>query len=164
MKLAYMMADGRGEIDARLTVIAKEQAARGLRVVGAVQSNCENTDSHLCDMDVQILPDGPLIRISQSLGAEARGCRLDPEALERAVAQVETRLTDQADLLVINKFGKHEADGRGFRETIARALGLGVPVLVGVNNMNHQAFINFCDDAAQRLQGDDDLAAWLEAP
>jgi Protein of unknown function (DUF2478) len=38
--------------------------------------------------------------------------------------------------LIINEFGKHEAEGRGFRAVIAKALSEDSPVLVGVNALN----------------------------
>jgi len=46
-------------------------------------------------------------------------------------------------VLIVNKFGKHEAEGRGFRAVIAEALSNGIPVLVGVNALNLPAFEEF---------------------
>ena len=59
--------------------------------------------------DVRVPPGDPVLRISQALGPSARGCRLDAAALEVAVGLVSTRLAEGADLLILNKFGKHEA-------------------------------------------------------
>jgi nucleoside-triphosphatase THEP1 len=99
-------------------------------------------------MDLQILPTGPVVRISQNLGKDSRGCRLDTVALEQAVGITETQLTEAAPaLVIINKFGKHEADGRGFRSTIALALEKDVPVLVGVNGANIAALEEFTGGA-----------------
>ena len=113
-------------------------------------------------MDVRVLPDGPVIRISQSLGPGARGCRLDPEALETAVGLVEAQLAKGADVLIVNKFGKHEAEGRGFRGVIAEALAQDVPVVVGLSRMNHAAFLEFAGDLATEVAPDESaLAGWL---
>jgi len=110
-----------------------------------------------------VLPDGPVIRISQSLGAGARGCRLDPEALEIAVAAAEARLAAGADLVIVNKFGKHEADGRGFRALIAEAVAAGVPVLVGVNARNAPCLAEFLGADPDRPEPTQEgLDAWLE--
>src|SRR5690242_21260538 len=49
----------------------------------------------------------PTVRISVDRGPEARGCRLDPDALERSVAWSEAAL-DRAEFLVVNKFGKQD--------------------------------------------------------
>ena len=124
MHLAYTMAPGRGDTDLILFKLAARLASRGLRCCGTVQINSERADAGPCDMDVQVLPDGPVLRISQDLGRSARGCRLDPAALETAVGLVSAKLSNRADVLIVNKFGKHEAEGRGFRGVIAEALSM----------------------------------------
>ncbi len=162
MDLAYTMAPGRGDTDLILRKLATDLAARGLRCCGIVQINSERADSGPCDMDVQVLPDGAVLRISQDLGPSARGCRLDPAALETAVGLVTASLGRGADVLVVNKFGKHEAEGRGFRAVIAEALALGMPVIVGVNGLNLASFQTFAGGLASPLPPDSDaLAAWV---
>ena len=151
MRLAYTMAPGRGGIDLFLSRLADRLQQAGWRTCGVVQTNTDRGEANPCDMDVRVLPDGPVIRISQSLGAQARGCRLDPSALEQAVALVTGRLSRGADVLIINKFGKHEAEGRGFRDLI-----------VGVNGLNLDAFLGFAGDMAVQVGSDPALLeAWL---
>lgn len=162
MLIAAVVATGQGSLDTVLTEVATELMAEGLHLAGVVQTNCTRPDRHNCDMDVKVLPDGPVIRISQDLGPEARGCRLDPAALEQAVALVAARLAHGADLMVLNKFGKHEADGRGFRDLIGEALSRGIPVLTGVNAMNRAAFEAFADGTAELLPADADaIRGWM---
>ena len=151
MMLAFTMAPGRGDTDLILEGLAADLAARGLRCCGTVQINTECVDTGPCDMDVRVLPDGPVLRISQDLGPSARGCRLDPATLERAVGLVAARLASGADRLIINKFGKHEAEGRGFRDVIAQAVAMDVPVLVGLNAVNRKAFEAFAGGMAIQL-------------
>ncbi|MEP2718847.1 DUF2478 domain-containing protein [Pseudophaeobacter sp.] len=151
MQIAYTMAQGRGDTDQILHQLSQRLLASGLSPCGIVQVNSERTDSCRCDMDVQVLPEGPVIRISQTLGEEARGCRLDPAALEQSVALAEAALQDGADLLIINKFGKHEAEGRGFRNVIGEALAKEIPVLVGLNQLNRAAFFDFIGDLGVEL-------------
>lgn len=164
MWIGYMTADGRGDMDVALHGLATRAAARGLRLCGTVQINSDCGEGRPCDMDVRILPDGPVIRISQSLGTGARGCRLDPGALEQAVAQTAAKLAAGCDLLIVNKFGKQEADGRGFRGLIAEALGADIPVLVGVNRLNLARFEAFTEGLAEPVAPDSGaLDAWLAA-
>src|SRR6056297_133116 len=164
MALAYVMTQTPGETDKLICDLAARLAHDGVRLAGVVQTNVACSDARRCDMDVQVLPDGPVFRISQSLGKEARGCRLDPAALEEAVAAVTRSLEPKPDLLIVNKFGKHEADGRGFRDIIGRCLTEGVPVLAGVNALNLDAFQGFAggvgDAVPASLEG---CTAWLEA-
>lgn len=162
MKLACTMAPGRGDTDLVLERLAANLAARGLRCCGTVQINSERADAGPCDMDVRVLPDGPVLRISQDLGSQARGCRLDPAALETAVGLVKVSLSSGADLLIVNKFGKHEAEGRGFRDVIAEAVAMEIPVLVGLNALNRPAFENFAERLAIQLQPEPAaLMAWV---
>ena len=162
MNLAYTMAPGRGDTDLILFKLATVLAARGLRCCGTVQINSERGDTGPCDMDVRVLPDGPILRISQDLGRASHGCRLDPAALEPAVGLVSASMGQGSDLLIVNKFGKHEAQGRGFRTVIAEALSKGIPVLVGINALNLSAFEEFAEGLATRLPPEPTaLESWI---
>ena len=148
MYLATLTLPGRGETDRLLAATAARLQAQGVALAGAVQHNLECGAD--CVMQVQVLPDGPVIGISQTLGPGSQGCRLDAGALETAVAEVAARMAG-ARLLIVNKFGKHEAEGRGFRALIGAALEAGLPVLIGVHAMNMQAFQDFAGGLAQPL-------------
>lgn len=68
-----------------------------------------------------------------------------------------------ADCLIVNKFGKHEAEGRGFRQVIAQALELGIPLLVGITALNRQAFLGVTGGMAIEITPDKTaLARWGE--
>lgn len=162
MNIAYTMAPGRGDTDLMLSAVARTLQGQGYNPAGVVQVNSERADDGPCDMDVLVLPQGPTFRISQNLGRNSKGCRLDPDALETAVGLVAARLVTGADCLIINKFGKHEAEGRGFRAVIAEALGQDIPVLVGLNPLNAPAFLDFVGDMAIELPAAaQDLQGWL---
>lgn len=160
MKLAYVTLSGRGAIDALLAQVVGRLEAEGLRLAGTVQSNIDRPDRRHCDMDLRLLPDGPTVRISVDRGAEARGCRLDAEALEQSVLWTQEAL-DRAQILVVNKFGKQEAWGRGLAPVIAGALGREMPVLVGVNGLNLPPFLEFAGSLATSLPPDrDKILSW----
>lgn len=164
MGFAYVMSAGRGATDRLLEAFATRIIAQGLRPAGVVQVNTPRPKSNRCDMDVKVLPDGPVLRISQDLGADAKGCALNPDTLEQAVMMVSQSLSAATDVLIVNKFGKHEADGKGFRETIGEAVALGIPVLAGLNSMNQPAFEEFAGGAATELPADPAaMEAWLQA-
>ena len=154
MHIAHVSLPGRGANDRFLSLIADRLTARGLRLAGTVQSNVERADRARCDMDILVLPDGPVLRISEDRGDLARGCRLDAGALEEAVLGV-TRALPGADLLIVNKFGKQEAEGRGLAPVIADALERGIPVLLGVNGLNLPAFEAFAGGLSAALPPDE---------
>ncbi|OOY07130.1 DUF2478 domain-containing protein [Thioclava sp. F36-7] len=149
--IAAIQSPGRGDVDFLMARFARQVIARGHRVCGVVQVNIDRPKSHACDMDIKVLPDGPVLSISQSLGEGSRGCRLDPAALEASVAAVSHSLAYGADLLVVNKFGKMESEGRGFRPVIAEAILQGIPVLVGINGLNELAYDEFTGGYGCRL-------------
>ncbi|MBV2361628.1 DUF2478 domain-containing protein [Thalassococcus sp. CAU 1522] len=162
MGFAYVSSEDRGAVDKLLAAFAERCLADGVAVTGIVQTNTPRPKSHRCDMDVRVLPDGPVIRISQDLGPEATGCALNPAALESAVLEVERRLSGDSAVLIVNKFGKHEAEGKGFRDLIAEAHALDVPVVVGLNGLNAAAFQAFAGGLAEQVPADlDALADWL---
>ena len=161
MKLGYVSLSGRGATDALIAAALAQPVLAGQRLSGTVQIDTGRAADHPCDMDLQVLPDGPVLRISQDLGSGARGCRLDHGALEAAVVEVERRMAGAA-ALVVNKWGKVDSEGRGFVPLIARALEAGLPVLVGVNGLNLPAFLDFAGGLATELPADPvRLAAWL---
>ena len=118
-------------------------------------------DTHACDMHLRVLPDGPKIRITQSLGSGSTGCRLNPSAIAEAVAAVEKMSADAFDLFILNKFGPQEAEGRGFCAAIGSALEQDIPVLVGVGMGCRDAFDAFAGGMAEFLPPDcEEIHKW----
>ena len=163
MELAYVSLQGRGRTDALIAEVAALLAAEGVRLAGTVQSNIDRPNRRKCDMDLAVLPDGPIVRISEDRGDLARGCILDSGALEQTVHAVQQRL-DGAQVLIVNKFGKREAEGKGLVPVIAEALELGLPVLIGVNGLNLGAFLTFAGTDVSPLPTDAMMVAdWCKA-
>jgi nucleoside-triphosphatase THEP1 len=162
--LGYVVAEGRGAGDARLRDAVEQLHAQGVPMAGAVQVNVERDPARKCDMDLHVLGGAEIVRISQNLGAHSRGCRLDPDGLERAVGLVAAALERRPAVLVINKFGKQELQGRGFRPLIGEAIAMGVPVLTCVHETNLPGFLGFAGDMAEQLPDDAGaIAAWCTA-
>lgn len=163
MRIGYILAPARGTTDETMCNIARHLAACGLKLAGAVQIARPRKDGERPPMTLSILPDGPTISISQSLGEAAEGCALDPGGLEHAVAAA-LRRREGADVVIINKFGRQEAEGRGFRTLIAEAAAAGQPMIVGLNADYHEAFAAFVADMADPLPPDPlAVEAWLRA-
>jgi Protein of unknown function (DUF2478) len=161
MRFGYVTLSGRGRIDDLLVGVVAGLRDKGMVLAGTVRAAPPADGGHPCDMDVEILPDGPVHRISQSLGQGARGCRLDGSVIEAIAHEVEARL-DGAVLLIVNKFGKQESLGRGLLPAIVTALDRGIPVLVGVNALNLASFLEFASGTAEAIQPDEaSVEAWL---
>lgn len=151
-----------GEANRILAELVQRLHDADLTLAGAVQRNTDQGADCACDMDLLVIGDEDQpIRISQSLGAGSSGCRLDSGALELAAGRVAARM-EGAQLVILPKFGKQEAIGRGFRSVIAMAMENEQPVLLHVPRQQRQAFDAFCGDMAQKLQADE-LDAWCRA-
>lgn len=163
MRIGYVSIKGRGATDACVAGAVALLQANGVTLSGAVQVTAAGADQHPCEMDLAVLPDGPIYRISQDLGPQSVGCRLDGGVLETAAVEAMARMAG-TQALIVNKFGKLEAEGRGFVPLMIRALDQGLPVLVGVNQMNLPGFLDFAAGQATALPADPQaIAAWVMA-
>lgn len=162
LPIAAVLSDASNSAGVVLTDVARHLQREGCRLAGAVQTaNPEKARQGACVMALSVLPDGPDLPIWQELGRHAKGCRLDHEALEDVVGLVDGSLDEATDVLIINKFGKREGEGAGFRQTITRAIDLDVPVLVGIGEAEREAFESFVGGAGQVLPPRvDDILVW----
>ena len=162
LRMAVILVDRGIPGDAVFDRVAARLRAQGLRVGGLVQREGPAPEGCCAAMDLEELDSGRLIRISQDLGPGARGCRLDPRGLAEAAIAAETALARGLDLLVINRFGKGEADGGGLRAVMAAALDAGVPVLTAVRPPYAEACTAFHGGMAAELPADEAaVLAWF---
>lgn len=134
----------------------------GIAVAGIVQHNKFIRDRTKCDMEVEELASGIILQLSEDRGKEARGCRLDRGALSEAAALLSASLENEPELVILNKFGKLEAEGRGLRDTLADAVQLGVPIVVGVPYRNIEQWRAFTVGLAEECPiGSSRLHEWL---
>ena len=152
--------------DRAITRAIEPLRERGIALAGALQ--LESTDlpgRHPCDMLLQNLSSGEVTAIAEHRGSEARGCRLDVGLLtDLAEAVAFSLYNEEPRLLVVNKFGKIEADGGGLRGAIAEAVDLGIPVLVGVPARNLDRWRAFVGPLAVELPVEPSVIAdWLES-
>ena len=87
MRLGYMVPGESVTADTVLVQVARLLLDKGLRVAGAIQHNHGAASNGRCHMDLEILTGERVVRISQDLGPHARGCRLDPGALEEILRE-----------------------------------------------------------------------------
>jgi len=159
--LGYVVVTAPGDAGPLLREVAARLAKSGVTVAGAVQTGGGGDAQGRGVMELRVLPDNVPVRISQDLGALSQGCRLDADGLERAVAMVERSMAAEPQILIVNKFGKQEEEGRGFRPLIGTALMAGRPVLVAVGEDDLSGFLTFAETLAERLPADpEDLVAW----
>lgn len=119
------------DVDKLLADFAQDLAWQGVRVGGIVQRHFRGANGTHAMLAVDVAT-GQEISISQPLGSGAISCKLDTNGLAEAAAVVSRALRDKVDLLVLSKFAKQEAVGRGLRAEFVDAITRGVPLLTAV--------------------------------
>jgi molybdate transport system ATP-binding protein len=89
------------------------------------------------------------ISICQPLGSGE--CKLDPAGLADASLAVSRAVTEDAELIIVNKFSKQEAAGHGLRSELAEAIIAGGPVLTAVPEKCLNAWKEFTGDLGTTL-------------
>jgi nucleoside-triphosphatase THEP1 len=123
----------------------------GFRPVGVIQSgrNCRAEDTKL---RVVVLPGGETIGLAADKAeCDAGGCRVDDQRLSELAKRLTAAIDDGPDLVVINRFGRAEAEGRGLIKPIAQALKADIPVLIAVPERRFSDWIRFSDGMNVRL-------------
>ena len=131
------------------------------RVSGYVQKRYKDRDCGTL-VYVRNLRSGDEMSITKNRGAMAKGCKLDGNALSSLSEQLAQDIEAGSDLLIVARFGRSEAEGRGLRDVISRAMELEIPVLVGVRGEYADAWAEFHGGIADTLPLDaQKIEAWL---
>lgn len=167
--LALEGAD-REVIQALLAQTAERLSAMGARVLGVVEHlppGGAHSDVLLVD-----LVSGATLPLHQDLGSGAGSCSLDPASLAAACGWVETAVAACAagegdgrpTVVILSKFGRQEAEGRGLTDAFHAAVAAELPVLTSVSPSVRGEWASFVGDmariAAPRL---DVVEAWWAA-
>lgn len=134
-----------------LDVVAQALRAEGIIVAGYLQRNLSKPAGLTSDTVLEDIETREQFGIMQALGASATSCRLDSGALADITARALRRLERPADILILNRFGKAEADGHGLRAALEMAVNRDIPVLTLVEPAYLQAWRDYVGDMAASL-------------
>ena len=168
IRAAAIGDDGSVDVDALLAAVACQQRRAGRRVRGVVMTHPDSGCGCAAAMVLVDLETLDEYLVSQPLGNAAGGCRADPQGFARA-SQVLRRAADEApDLVISNRFGNQEAEGRGFRAELLEILARDLPLLTVVATRHLDAWRQFSGGAAVLPPRPQAIGAWLsgalEAP
>lgn len=145
------------DADAELAAFAARLQRAGHRVGGVVQRNRRGQAGTTELMEVVDLMTGRAISICQDLGPGSTVCKLDQAGLAVAAQSVRAAIAADVDLVIVNKFGKTEAEGRGLRAEILAALEAGLPLLTSVSRRLAPAWAQFTGGFGTTLICDGDI-------
>ena len=125
----YACSDG---LDAEVSEAIGRLRGRGISVAGLLQRFGDAVPGGKQAMWVEDIGTGQIIRLDQPRGPGAIACTFDTGALARAAYLLQTASKSGAELIVVNRFGSIEAEGRGLRSEIAAAICSGLAVLIPI--------------------------------
>jgi len=160
--LAALVYEPHQNPDGVLRAFANDLNMHGYRAVGLVQFGRHCVDPDLSALLVHTGEKLPLLQ-DLSFGCAA-GCRLDVERLLEAGARIADAIAAGADIVIINRFGRQERDGKGLSYLIERALDADIPVVVAVPHHRFADWIRFACGMSVKLACDRGaLDAWWRA-
>ena len=150
-------------VEAMFDAVLKQLRAAGdLRVGGAVPCLGGTLSNGRAAMLMQDLQRGDRIDISQDLGAGSTGCILLADGLATLRVRIGEAIAAAPDVLLLGRFGKEEANGRGIREEIAQAVVAGIPTIVAVEERLLPGWTAFTAGAFTALPDDPaGVVAWV---
>ena len=163
VRLAAIGYEAGFPIDDLLRRVADRLRADQVALAGALQENIGGIPGQCSAMTLVDLSSQRRFGISQDLGLQSEGCRLDPQGLSEVGALLDRPFDLRTELLLLNRFGKAEAEGRGLRSVFARAIDAGIPVLTAVRPPYREAWAQFHGGLAVDLPTDlERVLAWCE--
>ncbi len=156
--LAALVYDPEQDPDTVLRRFALRLSFQGYRPVGLVQlGHHAHDDPHL---EAVIIPSNERVELFQRDQSFGRS-RIDMQTFARVGARIASEFDIGADVLIVNRFGRQEQQGRGLSALIDRAGSADVPVVVAVPTHRFLDWIRFADGMSVKLSCDDrSLQIW----
>lgn len=162
--LAAIECTSKEPIDEILDHVAKRLKSDQVKVAGYLQQSTPASENCCATMTLENLNDGSITLISQPLGAGSTGCSLDPSALAGVTGKLQAELTPDIDILILNRFGRGESEGHGFRAAIETATEMNIPVLTAVRNEYKKTWLEFTGDFTKLLPANaNDVFLWCQS-
>ena len=131
-RLAALVFGPDDDVDALVAAFVADETGKGRRVAGVRQavSEIDQCDGAVEGVDIAT---GRRFSLMQSLGPKAGACRVDPVAISEVGRILDGALAQNPDLIVVNRFGKLEAEEKqGVVAEISAAVAAGAAILVAV--------------------------------
>jgi len=144
-RIAAIVYRSGDDVDALLAEFVALMKRRDVAVAGLIQVDTRDDSCIVGDMSLRDVATGRLISISQNLGSNAGSCRLDPQGLAQSAGLLREALERNPALVVLNKFGKVELEGRGLVDEIGICVSREIPLAIGVPQRVLPAWEDFAE-------------------
>ncbi|MGJ0505700.1 MAG: DUF2478 domain-containing protein [Methylocystis sp.] len=130
--IAALPAQDSRAVQSLMRAFALELAQAGVRVAGVTQMRGQDPAGRSRIFLRDVASEAEFM-ISQDLGPGSTACNLDAGELALACAAVERAARDGAELIVVSKFSKQEAERGGLCDAFRAAMGARIPVIAAVS-------------------------------
>lgn len=135
-----------------------------IRVAGVIAESHGLADRACSAGFLRDIGSGDVFPIFQDLGRGSTSCHIEGAGLLAAAASVQQDVARGCDLVLLSKFGKLEAAGRGLREAFTAAIDAGIPILTSVSPAQEEAWTRFAAPLFVVLPADAaEIDAWRRA-
>jgi Protein of unknown function (DUF2478) len=136
--------------DGLLLDFAEDLRRAGFRTAGLVQLGGSGPCDHN-ELRTVVLSNAEVLGVAHDPASSTLGCRLDSRRLAGIASMIEAAIAAGADLVIINRFGKLEAEGEGLISLIKQAGDADIPVLIAVPEHRFAAWIRYSEGMSVRL-------------
>jgi hypothetical protein len=159
--IAALRAEEKPAAQQAMAAFADALKQRGARVAGVVQERRLDAVTGRQRAVLRDVASGAIYEISQDLGSGSTACNLDAGEIARACGALESAARAGADLLVISKFAKVEAERGGFSDAFRLAIARRIPIVTAVSPHYLAEWREFAGDLARFHEADAAaLGAW----
>ncbi|WP_442753710.1 DUF2478 domain-containing protein [Methylocystis sp. JAN1] len=158
--IAALPAQDSANVQALMRAFALELAQAGARVAGVTQMRGADAAGRSRIFLRDLASDAEYL-ISQDLGPGSVACNLDTGELAMACAAVERSARMGADLIVVSKFSKQEAERGGLCDAFRAAMTARIPVIAAVSPHFREEWRIFAGPLAEDVEPTRDaLTEW----
>ena len=158
---AAIVVDGSVDVDALLAEIVVQQRRAGRRVRGLLMMHRGASEG--CAGDMVLVDIEKRDEYLVSLPTGGGSCRADVQGFASASRVLKNAIEESPDLVVCNRFGSLEAEGKGFVAELLDVMACGIPLLTAVAASRVDAWQRFSGGARLLPARSDDVSAWLKS-
>ncbi len=122
------------KVDAVLEQVVAGLRQRGVRLAGVIQKSGSEPGCDIEGSRLHSLAGDWVLPLLENRGSQARGCRLDYGSIAEASARIFASLPADAGFMLLNRFGRAEAEGAGLRDILETCLHRQICVLIAVRD------------------------------
>lgn len=136
-----------------LAGFAEELKSQGQEVGGLVQEFLYDSDNKRIGLDAIEIDTGKRIPINRPTESDRINgvCSLDRSALAESTEALRRAIDKKVDLIMVEKFGEQEQQGKGLADEILAAMAEGIPTLVLVPASALDQWKAFCGGMADEI-------------